>query len=90
MLEHVPEWLGRSLRGMRAGMEKVAASAIAPGEVARIDLASTAFADGGRLPDRFTADGAGVSPPLAWRRWTARMPAGSWPAPMVSAPGCWR
>jgi Raf kinase inhibitor-like YbhB/YbcL family protein len=31
-----------------------------------IDLASPAFANGGRLPPRFTADGEGVSPPLVW------------------------
>ena len=29
-------------------------------------LSSTAFAEGGTLPPRFTCDGAGVSPPLAW------------------------
>ena len=29
-------------------------------------LSSAAFADGGMLPPRFTCDGAGVSPPLAW------------------------
>lgn len=31
-----------------------------------IALSSTAFANGGRLPIRFTADGDGVSPPLLW------------------------
>jgi Raf kinase inhibitor-like YbhB/YbcL family protein len=30
-------------------------------------LSSLAFADGARLPERFTADGEGVSPPLTWR-----------------------
>ena len=29
-------------------------------------LSSTAFADGGSIPARFTCDGAGQSPPLAW------------------------
>ncbi len=29
-------------------------------------LSSTAFADGGSIPARFTCDGAGHSPPLAW------------------------
>ena len=29
-------------------------------------LSSTAFAEGGTLPPRFTCDGDGVSPPLAW------------------------
>ena len=31
-----------------------------------LHLASPAFANGGRLPERFTADGEGVSPPLFW------------------------
>ncbi|MFQ5809726.1 MAG: YbhB/YbcL family Raf kinase inhibitor-like protein [Armatimonadota bacterium] len=30
------------------------------------ELTSTAFADGERIPDQYTADGANVSPPLAW------------------------
>ena len=68
MLEHVPEWLGHALRGIRAGMEKVAIADLgAPAGFARLDLTSSAFADGARLPERFTADGAGVSPPLGWR-----------------------
>lgn len=34
--------------------------------IPRIELMSPAFADGARLPERFTADGDGVSPPLVW------------------------
>ena len=66
MLEHVPGWLGHALRGWRAGADKLAVAQ--PGLVApaAIDLTSPAFADGGRLPPRFTADGEGVSPPLVW------------------------
>lgn len=67
MLQHVPDWLGHALSGVRAGMEKVAIADPALSDFARLDLTSPAFADGGRLPDRFTADGAGVSPPLSWR-----------------------
>jgi hypothetical protein len=29
-------------------------------------LTTTAFADGGRIPTRFTCDGDNISPPLAW------------------------
>jgi Raf kinase inhibitor-like YbhB/YbcL family protein len=67
MLEHVPHWLGALLKNVRAGHAKltIVQQAVAEG-VPRIDLSSPAFADGARLPDRFTADGAGVSPPLAW------------------------
>ena len=67
MLEHVPGWLGRALAGMRAGADKLVIAGIAPGVgEATIDLSSPAFANGGRLPPRFTADGDGVSPPLVW------------------------
>jgi Raf kinase inhibitor-like YbhB/YbcL family protein len=67
MLEHVPRWLGQAMRGLRAGADKlcIAQVELGPG-VASIELTSPAFADGGRLPPRFTADGAGVSPPLVW------------------------
>ncbi len=67
MLEHVPAWLGKALVGVRAGATKLAI--MQPelgGRFAALDLSSPAFADGGRLPPRFTADGAGVSPPLIW------------------------
>src|SRR5438094_1733410 len=67
MLEHVPQWLGHALRGVRAGAGKLCI--LQPdlgGSFAPIQLSSPAFADGGRLPPRFTADGDGISPPLVW------------------------
>ena len=66
MLEHVPHWLGAALRNVRAGGSKLAIVQEELGAFDTIDLSSPAFADGGRLPERFTADGAGVSPPLVW------------------------
>lgn len=66
MFEHVPYWLGAMLREVRAGHTKLA---VAQPELAGLEpfhLASPAFGPGGRLPTRFTADGAGVSPPLVW------------------------
>lgn len=44
------------------------ANSSAPVDVgpADLDLRSAAFADGGLIPPRYTADGANVSPPLAW------------------------
>lgn len=65
MLEHLPHWLGQLLRNARAGHHKLVVLNIAKG-TPKLDLSSPAFADGGRLPERFTADGAGVSPPLVW------------------------
>lgn len=68
MLEHVPHWLGSLMHNVRAGHAKLAIvqDGIVTGD-ARLELTSLAFADGGRLPERFTADGEGVSPPLTWR-----------------------
>lgn len=67
MLEHVPRWLGALMTNVRAGHAKLA---IVQEDVARgagfIELSSPAFANGSRLPLRFTADGEGVSPPLVW------------------------
>ncbi len=72
MLEHVPHWLGSLLHNVRAGHARLAIvqDGIVTGAVhgdRRLELSSIAFADGARLPERFTADGEGVSPPLAWR-----------------------
>jgi Raf kinase inhibitor-like YbhB/YbcL family protein len=67
MLEHVPHWLGNALRNVRAGADKLCI--VQPelgGSFGTIDLSSPAFADGGALPPRFTADGEGMSPPLVW------------------------
>jgi hypothetical protein len=66
MLEHVPHWLGAALKGVRAGAGKLAIVNPKLGTFAAIELRSPAFANGGRLPERFTADGEGVSPPLFW------------------------
>ena len=67
MLEHVPQWLGHALRGVRAGTDKLTIAQGSLGAFAELALTSPAFADGARLPERFTADGEGVSPPLVWR-----------------------
>jgi hypothetical protein len=67
MLEHVPAWLGKAMAGMRAGADALAiARPELGGRFAALRLSSPAFGDGARMPERFTADGAGVSPPLTW------------------------
>lgn len=71
MLEHVPHWLGHALRGVRAGADKLVIAAPdlfadPAAAFAALEVTSPAFANGGRLPVRFTADGPGVSPPLLW------------------------
>jgi Raf kinase inhibitor-like YbhB/YbcL family protein len=67
MLENLPPAIGRVLRGARPGLESLTFNDAALAEVAdSIDVTSPAFADGEKLPVRFTADGEGLSPPLAW------------------------
>ncbi len=67
MLEHIPTWLGKALGDVRAGMEKLGIVRIGlEAGLPTLHLTSPAFADGGRLPERFTADGESVSPPLVW------------------------
>ena len=67
MLEHIPHWLGSALANIRAGHDKLTLARLDLAGAASLDLTSPAFAAGGRLPVRFTADGEGVSPPLLWR-----------------------
>jgi Raf kinase inhibitor-like YbhB/YbcL family protein len=68
MLENLPPAIGRALRGARPGLPELVINDDALAEVPHtITLTSPAFADGGALPVRFTADGDGVSPPLAWQ-----------------------
>ncbi len=68
MLEKVPSGVGRALRKVRAGQDKLV-SEQADFETApfSLRLESPAFEDGGSIPPRFTADGDGISPPLSWR-----------------------
>ncbi len=67
MLEKLPDVLGHALRGQRAGLDKIVLHQLdlRQGEAA-IDLKSLAFIDHAPIPERYTADGAGVSPPLHW------------------------
>lgn len=67
MLEHIPAWLGKALDSIRAGPDKLAIARPELGSAfGALDLSSPAFTDGARLPERFTADGEGTSPPLVW------------------------
>ena len=67
MLEKLPEVVGHALRGQRAGLEKTAFQAVdLRAGMAAITVGSLAFADHAPIPERYTADGEGVSPPLQW------------------------
>ncbi|GAA4008687.1 hypothetical protein GCM10022280_01800 [Sphingomonas swuensis] len=66
MLEKLPHWLGAALRPLRAGHEGLTICKVEHDGAGLLTLSSPAFAPGGRLPPRFTADGEGLSPPLFW------------------------
>lgn len=67
MLEKLPDAIGHALRGQRAGLEKIAFQAVdLRAGMAQIAVTSLAFADHAPIPARYTADGAGLSPPLEW------------------------
>jgi len=68
MLEKIPSSAGRALGSVRAGPENLVFNDAALARVPeRIDVWSPAFIDGGTIPERFTTDGPGTSPPLQWR-----------------------
>ncbi len=68
MLEKLPDAIGHALRDVRAGLDNTAfnQSGLRSG-LAAIEVGSLAFADHAPMPVRYTADGAGLSPPIHWR-----------------------
>jgi Raf kinase inhibitor-like YbhB/YbcL family protein len=69
MLEHLPQGVGRVLRGLRSGLDELVwnspAADVAP---ETLIVTSPAFRDGAPMPVRFTQDGPlKLSPPLIWR-----------------------
>ena len=67
MLEKLPESVGRALVNQRAGMDQVVYNHLhAQRALPRLTVTSPTFAFNSRLPVRYTADGEGISPPLAW------------------------
>jgi Raf kinase inhibitor-like YbhB/YbcL family protein len=66
MLEKIPESVGASLHGQRAGMDSTVYHRLGRPAIPRIEVRSSAFVPGGTIPIQYTADGIGFSPPLAW------------------------
>lgn len=67
MLEKLPDILGHALRNQRAGLDAIAFNRIDLRQgVAAITVSSLAFADHAPIPQLYTADGDGRSPPLQW------------------------
>jgi hypothetical protein len=69
LLVYLPVFVALAAPGSLTGVQ--AAAAAPRGSTFRVS--SPAFRDGGLLPDGFTCDGAGASPPISWRR----VPAGT-------------
>ncbi len=67
MLENVPAAIGNALKSIRPGFEKTAYAQAGFDVPETLRLSSEAFADGGSIPARFTADGARISPPLRFQ-----------------------
>lgn len=70
MLEHVPAWLGKALRNVRAGHGKLAIARLGGEGLLERDgftLRSAAFENGDGLDPSFTADEEdAVAPPVEW------------------------
>ena len=67
MLEKLPEALGHALRDRRAGLDKLVFNTCGMRSgLGMIKVTSLAFADHAPIPQRYTADGEGLSPPIDW------------------------
>jgi Raf kinase inhibitor-like YbhB/YbcL family protein len=67
MLEKLPDAIGHALRHRRAGLENIAFNLIdLRAGTAAVEVSSLAFNDHGPIPEQYTADGSGTSPPLEW------------------------
>jgi Raf kinase inhibitor-like YbhB/YbcL family protein len=67
MLENLPDLIGVALRDQRAGLDKIVFNQVDLRQGAgALNVTSLAFADHAPIPADYTADGAGVSPPLEW------------------------
>ena len=73
MFEKLPSALGAALTKVRAGSDKLLLAEEAGDAPETIAVTSSAFDNGGRIPAKYTADGEGHSPPLAW----SNLPAGT-------------
>jgi Raf kinase inhibitor-like YbhB/YbcL family protein len=59
--------IGKAIEPIRAGDDKLASRRLGVTDGIRtIEITSSAFTDGGSLPVTFTADGAGIAPPITW------------------------
>jgi Raf kinase inhibitor-like YbhB/YbcL family protein len=67
MLEKTPAVVGHVLEGVRPGLGKLVWADDAVEAPQSVVVESSAFAPDSPIPERYTADGEGLSPPIAWR-----------------------
>jgi len=67
MLEKTPAPIGHLLERIRPGMEKLVWEADGLQAAESITVTSEAFATDTPIPARYTEDGEGLTPPIAWR-----------------------
>ena len=68
MLENLPDAVGEALGDIRAGLTRTLLHAVDLRQgMGALSLGSLAFADHAPLPQKYTADGTGASPPLHWQ-----------------------
>src|SRR6187431_81578 len=67
MLEKLPDVMGEAMCDIRAGLASTTFHALDLRQgMGAITLSSLAFADHAPIPEKYTADGSGLSPPLHW------------------------
>jgi Raf kinase inhibitor-like YbhB/YbcL family protein len=67
MLEKIRASIGEALHNQRAGLEQTVIKRLKKTpRLVLIKVSSSAFASKNTVPTKYTADGAGVSPPLEW------------------------
>jgi Raf kinase inhibitor-like YbhB/YbcL family protein len=69
MFEKMPDSIGEALRRQRAGLGRIVFYQLSnPFDWSPITVKSSAFGAERAIPIQYTADGAGMSPPLEWTR----------------------
>jgi Raf kinase inhibitor-like YbhB/YbcL family protein len=67
MLDKIPREIGEAIKGARPGLGALTFNDDGLEDVdVEILITSPAFAAGGAIPIKYTADGEGISPPLEW------------------------
>jgi len=67
MLGQLPDSIGEALRRQRAGLAHIVFYQLSnPFDLLPITVRSSAFGAASPIPDKYTADGGGLSPPLEW------------------------